>query len=172
MYSITIWHCYGPAIKRNGTHLSTLNEIWVTVVMRISGPLWGIKSSQGGTRRWKKAIFSIDGNDCEVPYFCTTFWLCCFFCPNPSGLLPTDPNVILILLVFLFVSAQSFKEFSQLLNTVEEERRRLVRVAFYFRGYSDQLLFVAVAISTSYLCIDTLCFIFLYLLLIIIHSLT
>lgn len=31
---------------------------------------------------------------------------------------------------FFFVSAQSFKEFSQLLNTVEEERRRLVRLQF------------------------------------------
>lgn len=30
----------------------------------------------------------------------------------------------------VFVSAQSFKEFSQLLNTVEEERRRLVRKTF------------------------------------------
>lgn len=31
---------------------------------------------------------------------------------------------------FLCVSAQSFKEFSQLLNTVEEERRRLVSLQF------------------------------------------
>lgn len=30
------------------------------------------------------------------------------------------------------VSAQSFKEFSQLLNMVEEERRRLVRCFFGF----------------------------------------
>lgn len=30
-------------------------------------------------------------------------------------------------LIILCVSAQSFKEFSQLLNMVEEERRRLVR---------------------------------------------
>lgn len=30
------------------------------------------------------------------------------------------------------VSAQSFKEFSQLLNMVEEERRRLVRCFFCF----------------------------------------
>lgn len=35
-------------------------------------------------------------------------------------------------LLFLCVSAQSFKEFSQLLNMVEEERRRLVRFFFFF----------------------------------------
>lgn len=29
---------------------------------------------------------------------------------------------------FLSISAQSFKEFAELLNTVEEERRRLVRM--------------------------------------------
>lgn len=34
-------------------------------------------------------------------------------------------------LMFLCVSAQSFKEFSQLLNMVEEERRRLVRCFFF-----------------------------------------
>lgn len=33
--------------------------------------------------------------------------------------------------MFLCVSAQSFKEFSQLLNMVEEERRRLVRCFFF-----------------------------------------
>lgn len=32
----------------------------------------------------------------------------------------------------LCVSAQSFKEFSQLLNMVEEERRRLVRCFLFF----------------------------------------
>lgn len=31
-------------------------------------------------------------------------------------------------MIFVCISAQSFKEFSQLLNTVEEERRRLVRM--------------------------------------------
>lgn len=50
-------------------------------------------------------------------------------------------NVLMILSTYcmlfhhnwsFYVSAQSFKEFSQLLNMVEEERRRLVRCFYYF----------------------------------------
>lgn len=39
-------------------------------------------------------------------------------------------HVVAVEMILLCVSAQSFKEFSQLLNTVEEERRRLVRMRF------------------------------------------
>lgn len=41
-------------------------------------------------------------------------------------------NAALTLRICLCIPAQSFKEFSQLLNTVEEERRRLVRINFFY----------------------------------------
>ncbi len=42
--------------------------------------------------------------------------------------------------VFVCISAQSFKEFSQLLNTVEEERRRLVRMQFLIFWFIDDFV--------------------------------